>query len=309
MDSSLLLPLIVGCAVLLGVLSMALFFFNGLLGATQNARLRDRARGAARRGGQARNFVALADNLTARGGVLDRLVQEPDKINRLLIQAGWRSSRGPAAFFGAQMVCVLIGIVLGIATGASGFLHGGTVEKVIIVFILATWGYFTPGWLLKSRAQKRRERIASQMPLMVQVLAMLLDAGLSTRQALATLSRESSIGMPDVGAEMAVAVRQIESGADESEVMAQLSRELDVTELTTILNVLRQVDRYGGAVREPLMEAFELMEERSRLALQEYVSKMSGRMAMVMILFFFPALMMFTAGPGFMAIMQAFKHL
>lgn len=80
---------------------------------------------------------------------------------------------------------------------------------------------------------------------------------------------------------------------------------MDVEELSTVLAVLRQVDRFGGEVREPLLEALSVLEERRSLTLREKVNLLSGRMTVVMVLFFFPALLIFVAGPAFMSIIKA----
>ena len=84
-----------------------------------------------------------------------------------------------------------------------------------------------------------------------------------------------------------------------------MGQHLEVPELISVLSVIRQVERYGGEVREPLMEALEVLEERRSLELRERVNLLSGRMTVVMVGFFFPALMVFVAGPAFVSIIKA----
>ncbi len=76
-------------------------------------------------------------------------------------------------------------------------------------------------------------------------------------------------------------------------------------DLTTILGVLRQVDRYGGEIREPLLDSLAVIEERRGLDMREKVGIISGRMTLVMVLFFFPALLIFSAGPAVMSFLHA----
>ena len=54
-----------------------------------------------------------------------------------------------------------------------------------------------------------------------------------------------------------------------------------------------------------VMDALELVEKRRELTLRENVSALAGKMTVVMVLFFFPALLIFVAGPAFLAIMAA----
>ncbi len=48
-----------------------------------------------------------------------------------------------------------------------------------------------------------------------------------------------------------------------------------------------------------------MIEERRSLDLRERVNVMSGRMTVVMVLFFFPALLIFVAGPAFVSVLRA----
>jgi len=52
-------------------------------------------------------------------------------------------------------------------------------------------------------------------------------------------------------------------------------------------------------------EGLSVLEERRGLDMREKVNLMSGRMTVVMVLFFFPALLIFVAGPAFMSILRA----
>ena len=85
---------------------------------------------------------------------------------------------------------------------------------------------------------------------------------------------------------------------------AGLGTALDVPDLEGVLGVLRQVDKYGGEIREPLLEALGVLEERRGLDLREKVNLVSGRMTVVMVLFFFPALLIFVAGPAVVSILR-----
>lgn len=54
-----------------------------------------------------------------------------------------------------------------------------------------------------------------------------------------------------------------------------------------------------------LLALKKLLDERRLTNLQEYISKLSGKMSVVMMLFLFPALLIVLAGPGMSAIGRA----
>ncbi|MNZ58934.1 hypothetical protein D3C78_769550 [compost metagenome] len=54
-----------------------------------------------------------------------------------------------------------------------------------------------------------------------------------------------------------------------------------------------------------LLALKQLLDDRRLTRMQERISKMSGKMSMVMMVFLFPALLIVLAGPGFTALAKA----
>jgi tight adherence protein C len=239
----------------------------------------------------------------APGQHVDAWFDENGETERLMVQGGLRSTVQRGAYYAAQALLPFVGLAvvfivfsLGRFHGFSGFVYG---------LGMASASLLLPRYWLRGRARKRQNRIRNEVTMFIHLLALLFDAGLSLRQALASLEREGQFVLPALGQEIRLVLRQLEAGADPAETLHALGRSLDVAELTAVLGVLRQVDRYGGELREPLMEALAVVEERRHLALREKVNGLSGRMTVVMVLFFFPALLIFVAGPAFLSIVQA----
>lgn len=245
-------------------------------------------------------------SIARQGRVIEQLVDTKGETARLLMQAGWRDTQLRLLYYVFQAVVPLV--LLG-ATAFAWLAIGGKFFSppliYIVVFAALALSMLIPIRVLRGFANRRRKRIQAEVPLFVHLLVLLYDAGLTTRQAFANLVREGGGVLPELGREVQLALRQIEAGAEISDVLRTMGDVLDVGDLTTILGVLRQVDRYGGEVREPLLDSLAVIEERRGLDLREMVNLMSGRMTVVMVLFFLPALLIFTAGPAFTAIIRA----
>ena len=67
--------------------------------------------------------------------------------------------------------------------------------------------------------------------------------------------------------------------------------------------------RMPSNVLNSLIEYTKLVEQRQISELREYVSKLSAKMTVVMMVFLFPALLIFVAGPGFVGLANALKGL
>lgn len=237
------------------------------------------------------------------GQRVDSWFDENGETDRLLVQAGLRNGMQRGAYFATQALLpmggvglVIVAVMLGRLEGPMGFILG---FGVACGFLLA------PRIWLRRRAGRRQVQVKSEVAMFIHLLALLFDAGLSLRQALASLVREGHGVLPVIGQEIRIVLRQLEAGADPSEALHAMGKGLDIAELNAVLGVLRQVDRYGGELREPLMEALSVVEERRQLSLREKVNGLSGRMTVVMVLFFFPALLIFVAGPAFLSITRA----
>lgn len=114
--------------------------------------------------------------------------------------------------------------------------------------------------------------------------------------------------LPHLATELGIALSRIGAGMDRAEALEEMAAPLDVPELNDTVAILKQVTRSGGSVRDTLMKFATLMEERQEAALRERVGKLSAKMTVVMVAFLFPALMIFLAGPGFLALGKALAN-
>ncbi len=242
----------------------------------------------------------------ARGGrAIEGFVDTEGESGRLLMQAGWRGADQRLLWYVFQGLLPVVGFTLVFTFWLVAETPSKAILTLMFAFVAAVLSFLLPRWILRGVSGARRQRIKNEVPLFIHLLTLLFEAGLSTRQALASMVREGSGVLPELGRELDLLLRQIEAGAETSEALKNMAEALEIDDLGTILSVLRQVDRYGGEVREPLLEALDVIEERRSMDLRERVNLLSGRMTVVMVLFFFPALMVFVAGPAFLALIRA----
>jgi tight adherence protein C len=181
--------------------------------------------------------------------------------------------------------------------GASGLAMGGL------------FGYFVPRYTLRYMSDRRKRALADETLVMIRLLQMLFEAGLSIEQSLRTLREQAGILLPYMRHELDRVVKRIEAGMDRIQVLEEWSNSVGVREVSDLAEMLSQLMQQGGNVQKSLTEMVVLMEDRSRTELREKVGKLSGRMTVVMVLFLFPALMIVVAGPGIMSLTSALGSL
>lgn len=303
-----LIPIAISAAVVLAVLAFALF------GAifVQESRRRRVAKRLASTSSAADSQATRQQwfqQVAAQGRRFDSLIEDPEETTILLTQAGWNGTRERALFYGAQLVLPILALIAVIPLWVVLVKQLGLLLTIAALVVLVLAVAVLPRMALRSAAKHRRERIQAETPLFINLIMLLFEAGLNTRQALTSLVRDGAKTLPEIGRELRPVLRQVEAGGELSTLLRHMGKNLAVQDLESVLAVLRQVERYGGEIREPLAEALETIEERRTMELRETVNVLSGKMTVVLVACFFPALLVFIVGPAFMSIASALSNL
>jgi len=181
----------------------------------------------------------------------------------------------------------------------------GVGDTLAIVFFGFGAGYLLPSRILAWIAARRKKIMRGEMLAVLHLMRMLFDAGLSLEHALRVISEQGRELVPELAIEISGALSRINAGQERGDALEEMAAPLDVPELNDTVAILKQATQYGGSLRESLARFATLMEQRHMTDLREYVGKLSAKMTVVMIAFMFPALMIFLAGPGFLALGRA----
>lgn len=225
-----------------------------------------------------------------------------DEDRRLIEQCGWHSLR-------AQLALMSIRIVLALLLPAFAWLliNAGVLPQrpAISMMVAFTIGFMAPKWVLARMAAKRRARAAIELPLFVDLLRLLQGVGMSLDQSLQVMVSDFAEPLQVLGGELATANRQYAQGRTREYSLQRLATLYDNPHLAGLVALLVQVDRHGGAVQEPLARYSERLREHRRSELKARIGKITVKMTGVMVTTLLPALVIITAGPGFLAIVRS----
>lgn len=230
---------------------------------------------------------------------------ELEEMKHLLLQAGWPGAKATFTFL---VLAWVLPLALGLLAAFYAILNDDSGINVLFHLVFAFAATFVLiRRLLRWKAQKRREAIRKEVIPFLHLLRMLFEAGLSLEHILLVIEQQGRDLIPNLANELDGVIKRIQTGQDRAEALVEMATPLDVPELSDTIAMLKQVTRYGGNVRESLAEYTALTEQRQISQLREYVSQLSAKMTIVMVLFLFPALMAFLAGPGFIGLAKALK--
>ncbi len=229
------------------------------------------------------------------------------EMQRTLAQAGWGTTPQMRFYLllGAWLGPFAAAAAMGIYAIAKGSAASAVLMNAMFAFAFVFVGMRR---LLRWRATQRREAMRKEVVAWLHLLRMLFDAGLSLEHTLQVITQQARNLIPNLAVELESALKRIQAGQDRGEALAEMAAPLEVAELNDTVAMLRQVTRYGGNIRDSLVEYTGLIEQRQVSELREIVSKLSAKMTIVMVVFLFPALMIFVAGPGFIGLANALKN-
>lgn len=237
----------------------------------------------------------------------ERIKKYLEKDNELALavwRAGFRTHQQRALMF--AMVAIL---PLSVAVLAAIWLMFAGMEGNNLLYAagMAIAGFLLPKRLIVGRAQNRIKRIDDELSLFMQMLRILFDSGLAVEQALRVLVSDGQKVLPEIAFELQTALRRAEQGLGLEGELQTAAAALDYAPFTDVVVVLRQMLTQGGSAKASLGKMIEVMNSKRLTDLQEKVSKLSAKMTIVMVVFFFPALVILIAGPGLISLSGAFK--
>lgn len=229
------------------------------------------------------------------------LVAEEDR--RLIAQCGFPSTKAQLALLVSR--CVLaIGLPL-LAQAVFGQ-EGQTSSRTLLIYGVGFGiGFMLPKWVLGKLAAKRRDKVGQELPLFVDLLGLLQSVGLSLDQSLQVITSDFRHVLPIIGTELDDANRQFSQGRTREHAFRRVAHLHGNQNLADLVALLIQVDRHGGAIQEPIRQFSERLRLQRKMDMKARIGKITVKMTVVMVSTLLPALILVTAGPGFLAIGHA----
>ncbi|WP_455825848.1 type II secretion system F family protein [Pseudomonas graminis] len=235
-----------------------------------------------------------------------RSVSLDNETQILLNRVGWRKAN-QRSLFAALQVGVPI-VLAGLTLLCQEILFPRMSPAWIVPLIALGVGYLLPKRVLAAAAKHRQLRIAKEISTFIPLLRILFESGMAIEQSLRVLGNEAQRLLPSLTHELRLILARVDSGLELSEELGKTARLLEVDEFTDTCIILQQLIQQGGGAMKSLLTLKQLLDDRRLTNLQEYISKMSAKMSVVMMVFLFPALLIVLGGPAFIGIARALAH-
>jgi tight adherence protein C len=224
----------------------------------------------------------------------ERVPKSPKEMGNLrlrLVQAGYRRDEALTIFFGIRVAFAL---------GLFFLLSTGILMKTSLLLALAALGlgYIVPGMLLARMAKRRSHRIRLSLADMLDLLVVSVEAGLGLDQALSRVGTELAFAYPELAEELKLINLELRAGKPRSEALRNLADRTGVDDLSSIVTMLIQTDKFGTSISQSLRVASETLRTKRRQRAEEAAAKTGVKMVFPLVICIFPSIWVVTIGPA-----------
>jgi len=218
-----------------------------------------------------------------------------DAIGARLIAAGVSQRISTSQFLALKSGLALGGVIAGAAFGAVL----APVAGVVFVPLLGAVGFIGPDLILTVRIKARRERIRSELPDALDLLAVSVEAGLGLDGAIAKLTEHMDGALVD---EFALTLGEMRIGESRSEALKKLAERVPAPEVSAFVRSVIQAEQLGISLGRILRVQAADSRLRRQAAAEERAMKAPIKMLFPTALFIFPAMFVAILGPAFLNI-------
>jgi len=223
-----------------------------------------------------------------------------DSIRRQIELAGKSATMEPVTFFG-QRVALTLAMGLGAFVLFFFVTDWGPVKGAIGTIVGAALGYFLPVLQLKSQIRRRQDSIVKALPDALDLLTICVEAGLGFEQAMGKVYEKWD---NDLAIAFGRVLQEIQLGKRRSEALRDMSRRMDVPDVTSFVAALVQAEQLGVSVAKILRIQSDQMRVKRRQRAQEKAQQAPVKMMIPMVLLIFPSIWIVLLGPSIIILLE-----
>jgi len=160
-----------------------------------------------------------------------------------------------------------------------------------------------PDAMLSRRVEERQHAMQVQLPDVLDLLTISVEAGLGFEQALDRTIASVPGALSDEFARM---LGEVRAGASRADAMRAMEQRSNVPEVRSFVLAILQADTFGVSIGRVLRAQSEEMRIKRRQLAQEKAQKAPVKMLIPMVFCVFPALFVVVLGPAIINITEAF---
>jgi tight adherence protein C len=206
------------------------------------------------------------------------------KVREKLISAGMYETN-PRKILGYQVLTAIAPALL--TFWLIPVMGGSLVITVVLTAAVGVGGWFAPLYYIELKKRSRFTQIDRQMPDMIDLLVVTIEAGLGILASM----RVAADSMSDpLGQELRLTLQEQRMGLTVQQAIESLGRRADTPNVRIFVRSLTQGERLGVSIGATMRNLSLEMRKRRKAIAEEIAQKMPIKMLFPLIFFIFPAM-------------------
>lgn len=233
--------------------------------------------------------------LSRTGKQYERKRKNDEKMQLSLARAGLNLS--PSEFSAIKTVVSLVvftaALLVSLKTGNSP-LPAAALGLLCMVM---------PSFLLKKRIEARKQTIRRQLPDLMDLLVVSVEAGLGFDSAITRLYGQNKCLVTE---EFMTVIKDVQMGRNRKEALQELSVRNDVAEITTLATALIQAEQLGVSIKSVLATQSQMLRKSRKQQAEEKAQKAPIKMMLPTVGLIFPVVFIILLGPAAISFIKGF---
>jgi len=222
------------------------------------------------------------------------------KLQKKLMQAGFRSPSAPAIYRATQLTLMLLlpaWVLLGYSMTAQPMS-----EALLPCLGAFAVGFLKPRFILNRLVAKRKLRITWGLADALDLMVITMEAGLGLNAAMLKVCDELKTVHPDICKEFELANLEIRVGRERSEALRNLAERTGVEDLNSLVGMLIQADRFGTSIARAVRVYSDSLRTKRRQRAEQAAQKAAFKLLLPLGALLFPTMFIIILGPALLNI-------
>ncbi len=254
----------------------------------------------------------------AAGEARRDLLAQQGFLQRWLFLAGYRGPHAVSLFLASVLLAGALGLTavyafyrgptLELAIGSIEVIPGGIGDMFLPVVYAAPWLLLAIltciPWLVVRRARRRRvESVEQDLPIALDLLATLSEAGLGFDTGLARIL-ETKLGDHPLAREFRSYQADLLAGRPRIDALRRFARRLEVASISILVSALVQAEQLGTGIAQVLRRQADDLRSRRRERANAFAMTLPVKRMFPLVICFLPGIFVWPLGPAFAQLFQ-----
>lgn len=218
------------------------------------------------------------------------------------LHAGLRGQMPITVYFGSKTLLALGLPALAYVPLATSGAHLAPRAMLLVLFVLASIGYYAPNLVLRQLIHKRQRELFETFPDATDLMLVCVESGLGLDAAMARVAEEMRLRCVPLAQELHLVNLEIQAGGSRESALRNLALRTGLDSIETFASMLIQADRFGTSIGDSLRVFSDELRTKRQLAAEERAAKIPLKLLFPLVFFIFPSMLLVLLGPAFIQI-------